>query len=94
MQTIDLIAAAIFFVSLLHIFAASRFELLALRYPRHSGLFHIAGEVEAVFGFWALVLVAFLALFQGGEQAIAYVESRRYAEPSSWWSPLLAPCWR
>ena len=32
---------------------------------------HLLGEVEVVFGFWAFVLVASMALLSGGQQAIA-----------------------
>jgi NAD(P)H dehydrogenase (quinone) len=39
----------------------SKFELLAHRHPRHAGLFHLLGEVEVVFGFWAFVLMLAMA---------------------------------
>lgn len=75
------VAAAVFAVALLHTFAASQFERLSRRLPRHAGLFHLLGEVEVVFGFWAIVLIALLALLQGGAEALAYAESRNYTEP-------------
>jgi hypothetical protein len=75
------IAAAIFAVALLHTFAAKRFERLAHRHPRHAGLFHLLGEVEVVFGFWAIVLVLAMALLSGGGPALDYAESRNYTEP-------------
>ncbi|AVS79589.1 hypothetical protein C8234_12620 [Paracidovorax avenae] len=75
------ISAAVFAVALLHTFAASQFERLSRRFPRHAGLFHLLGEVEVVFGFWAIVLIALLALLQGGAEALAYAESRNYTEP-------------
>ncbi|WP_397408484.1 putative Na+/H+ antiporter [Polaromonas sp.] len=80
-ETIQLIAAAIFAVALLHTFAAKQFERLSHRYPRHAGLFHLLGEVEVVFGFWAIVLVLSMALLVGGGDALAYAESRNYTEP-------------
>ena len=55
--SIELIAAALFAVALIHTFAAKQFERLSHRFPRHAGLFHLLGEVEVVFGFWAIVLV-------------------------------------
>ncbi|MGM9491007.1 putative Na+/H+ antiporter [Ideonella sp. YS5] len=79
--TVDLLAAALFAVALLHTFAARQFERLSHRYPRHAGLFHLLGEVEVVFGFWAMVLVFGLALVAGGDEALAYAESRNYTEP-------------
>jgi len=39
------------------------------------------GEVEVVFGFWALVLVVAMAFVSSGQQALTYVESRQYTEP-------------
>jgi hypothetical protein len=80
-HTVDLLAAAVFAVALLHTFAARQIERLSYRFPRHAGLFHLLGEVEVVFGFWALVLVLLLALVQGGAPALAYAESRDYTEP-------------
>lgn len=79
--TIQLVAAALFAVALLHTFAAKQFERLSHRYPRHAGLFHLLGEVEVVFGFWAIVLIAAMAVLVGGEPALTYAESRNYTEP-------------
>jgi len=75
------VGAAVFGLALLHTFCAKQFEHLALRHPRHAGLLHLLGEVEVVFGFWAFVLIAAMALLTGGEQAIAYAESLQYTEP-------------
>ena len=78
---VQVTAAIIFAVALVHTFAAKQFERLAQRYPKHAGLFHLAGEVEVVFGFWAIVLVLAMALTSGGASALAYAESRNYTEP-------------
>ncbi|WP_395004622.1 putative Na+/H+ antiporter, partial [Undibacterium sp.] len=78
---IELIAAILFAVALLHTFSAKQFERLSHRYPRHAGLFHLLGEVEVVFGFWAIVLVFTMAIISGGDKALAYAESRQYTEP-------------
>ncbi|MDP2035184.1 MAG: putative Na+/H+ antiporter [Polaromonas sp.] len=80
-ETVQVIAAVIFAVALLHTFAAKQFERLSHRFPRHAGLFHLLGEVEVVFGFWAIVLVLTMALLLGGNEALAYAESRNYTEP-------------
>jgi hypothetical protein len=62
---VQVTAAIIFALALGHSFAAKQFERLAQRYPKHAGLFHLAGEVEVevevVFGFWAIVLVLAMA---------------------------------
>ncbi|MEG0920728.1 MAG: putative Na+/H+ antiporter [Comamonas sp.] len=81
MPSIDILAACIFAVALLHTFLAKQFERLAHRYPRHGGVFHLLGEVEIVFGFWAMVLIAVMALVSSPTQAIDYAESRNYTEP-------------
>ncbi|RFO94854.1 hypothetical protein DIC66_21440 [Rhodoferax lacus] len=78
MQTVG---AVLFGLALLHTFCAKQFEVLAHRHPRHAGLLHLLGEVEVVFGFWAFVLIASMALLAGGTQAIAYAESLQYTEP-------------
>ena len=77
----QLISALIFGCALLHTFAAKSFEVLAHRHPRHAGLFHLLGEVEVVFGFWAFILIIVMAFVEGGAQATAYAESRQYTEP-------------
>lgn len=79
--TAQAVAAFLFAVALGHTFAAGQFERLSHRFPRHAGLFHLLGEVEVVFGFWAIVLVLALALILGGPQALAYAGSRQYTEP-------------
>jgi hypothetical protein len=79
--SIEQIAAALFAVALIHTFAAKQFEQLSHRYPRHAGLFHLLGEVEVVFGFWAIVLIFAMAILNGGHEALAYAESRQYTEP-------------
>ena len=78
MQTIGLV---LFVLALLHTFSTHMFEVLAHRHPRHAGLFHLLGEVEVVFGFWAFVLMVFMALVEGRAAAIDYAESRHYTEP-------------
>jgi hypothetical protein len=79
--TIQQIGLVLFVIALLHTFATHLFEVLAHRYPRHAGLFHLLGEVEVVFGFWAFVLILAMALIDGSASAIDYVESRHYTEP-------------
>lgn len=77
----QVVATALFALALLHTFATRQFERLAHRCPRHAGLFHLLGEVEVVFGFWAIVLILAMALIQGGAGALHYAESRNYTEP-------------
>ncbi len=80
-STAEFIALGIFVLALAHTFAAPMFERLSHRVPRHAGLLHLLGEVEIVFGLWAIVLVVAMALVQGVAPALDYVESRKYTEP-------------
>jgi hypothetical protein len=81
MTTIQLTAAILFALALLHTFSTKAFDALSRRHPRHAGLLHLLGEVEVVFGFWAFVLVLAMALISGGPAAVGYAESRQYGEP-------------
>ena len=80
-EALDLLAALLFGLALVHTFSAPLIARLAHRHPRHAGVLHLLGEVEVVFGVWALVLVLLMALLQGGAPALAYAESRNYTEP-------------
>lgn len=80
-DSIQIVAAVFFGIALVHTFAAKQFERLSHRFPAHAGLFHLLGEVEVVFGFWAIVLVVAMALLAGPGEALAYAESRQYTEP-------------
>lgn len=75
------VGAVLFAIALVHTFCAKTFDRLSHRHPRHAGLLHLLGEVEVVFGFWAFVLIACMALLSGSQQAIDYAESRQYTEP-------------
>jgi hypothetical protein len=75
-------AAAIFALAVLHTFSTRRFEHLATVRPRHAGLWHLLGEVEVAFGFWAMVLLLVLAARVGSAEALHYLESRNFTEPA------------
>lgn len=79
--TVQIVAAALFAVALVHTFSTSVFAHLAHRYPRHEGVFHLLSEVEVVFGFWALVLALFLFVALGRDGAVAYIDGRNFTEP-------------
>jgi hypothetical protein len=76
-----LVGAVLFGIALLHTFATKAFDALGRRYPSHAGLFHLLGEVEVVFGFWAFVLIVAMAFISGSGAATEYAESRQYTEP-------------
>lgn len=79
--TVQIVAAVIFTIAVLHTFSVKFFEKLAHRHPAHAGIFHLLGEVEAVFGFWALVLVVFMAVSVGPQGALEYLNARNFTEP-------------
>lgn len=79
--SIQIIGAALFAVALVHTFSTKYFEHLAHTQPRHAGLWHLLGEVEVVFGFWAMVLVLFMFGLSGKQQATQYLDSRNFTEP-------------
>lgn len=81
MTDINIIAAIIFALALIHTFTAKSFERIADRSTKHAGLFHLLGEIEVVFGLWAFVLIGVMAFVVGGTEAIEYAESRHYTEP-------------
>ncbi len=77
----EILAAAIFAVAVIHTFSTRFFAHLAHLQPRHAGLWHLLGEVEVVFGFWAFVLVASLFWLSGQDAAVGYLEGRNFTEP-------------
>ena len=80
-QLIQYAGAVIFALAVLHTFSTKFFDHLSHTHPRHAGLFHLLGEVEAVFGFWAMVLILFMAATADLNTAISYLEQRNLTEP-------------
>lgn len=73
--------AIIFGLAVLHTFGAKWFDHLSHAGGRHAGLWHLLGEVEVVFGFWALVLVLFMALATTPVDAVGYLDRQDFTEP-------------
>ena len=78
---IELAGATLFGLAVLHTLSTKYFEHLAHAQPRHAGLWHLLGEVETVFGFWAFVLLVFMAAVLGWGTASDYLDDRRFVEP-------------
>ena len=74
-------AAALFGLAVLHTFSTKYFEHLAHTRTAHAGLWHLLGEVEVVFGFWAFILLVFLAASGGWKAAAGYLDASRFVEP-------------
>ncbi|MCX7251005.1 MAG: putative Na+/H+ antiporter [Burkholderiales bacterium] len=78
---IQLVAAAIFGLALLHTFSTKYFEYLAHTRPTHAGVWHLLAEVEIVFGFWAMILMVVMSFMVGEGEALAYLDGRNFTEP-------------
>jgi Na+/H+ antiporter NhaD/arsenite permease-like protein len=79
--TIQIVGAILFGIAIIHTFSVKLFARLEEKSPRHKGVWHLLGEVEVVFGFWAAVLIAAMFVLDGFEGAVAYVDSRNFTEP-------------
>ena len=77
----ELGASIIFAIAVLHTFCTSYFETLAKKSPKHAGLWHLLGEVEIVFGFWAAILIIFMWLANDLATAKEYANKRNFTEP-------------
>ena len=80
-SAIELVAAALFAVAVVHTFATKLFAHLAAVAPAHAGLWHLLGEVEVVFGFWAMLLVLLLFGASGQRAAVDYLQGLDFTEP-------------
>jgi len=78
---LEITGAALFTLAVLHTFSTRHFEHLAHTRTAHAGVWHLLGEVEAVFGFWAFVLILFMALAYGWGTSSLYLESLHFTEP-------------
>lgn len=78
---IQILGAVLFALAVLHTFSTKFFEHLAHTQPRHAGIWHLLGEVEVVFGFWAMVLMLFMFAISGKTDATHYIDSRNFTEP-------------
>jgi hypothetical protein len=79
--TLELIGTALFGVAVLHTFCTKFFDHLSHTHPRHAGIWHLLGEVEVVFGLWALVLTLCIVALAGTQPAIDYLEQQNFTEP-------------
>ncbi len=78
---IQLVASIIFAIAILHTFSVKFFKKLAHKYPRHENIFHMLGEVEIVFGFWAIILITIFLLISGKAETVNYLNNQSYVEP-------------
>jgi Na+/H+ antiporter NhaD/arsenite permease-like protein len=78
---IQMVASTLFAIAIVHTFSTRIFERLAHARPTHAGLWHLLGEVEVVFGFWALVLAVTMMAVDGRAAATGYIDTRNFTEP-------------
>lgn len=78
---IEIIGAILFGIALIHTFSTKVFEKLARAQPAHAGIWHFLGEVEVVFGFWAMILIAMMLMVEGKQAATTYLEQQSFTEP-------------
>jgi len=80
----SVLGAAIFVIALIHTFLASYLRRIGHLFAPGSvyeNLFHLLGEVEIIFGFWAGIFVFLAAYFFGAEPVLSRVQSLRFDEP-------------
>jgi len=78
---VEIAAAVIFAIAIVHTFSTKFFARLAHLDTAHSGLWHLLSEVEAVFGFWAMVLILVITVHSGVGQGVWYLDTRNFTEP-------------
>lgn len=76
----ELVATVLFAVAVLHTFLTKHFEHLAHVQPAHAGFWHLLGEVEVVFGFWAAIFLVILTAATGMDGVIAYLDTVNFTE--------------
>jgi hypothetical protein len=80
-HSLEVAATVIFALAVLHTFIVPWFERRAHRDSANAGRWHLFGEVDAVFGIWAAVLLVVITLVADGPAAVAYFESCDFTEP-------------
>ena len=78
---IEIVGAILFGIALVHTFSTKIFERLAHAQPAHAGIWHFLGEVEVVFGFWAMILVIAMLVMNGKDAATTYLDQQSFTEP-------------
>ncbi|HUH59589.1 MAG TPA: putative Na+/H+ antiporter [Candidimonas sp.] len=79
---LEILATTLFAIAIIHTFSVPVFARQANKGGPHAGLWHLLSEVEAVFGVWACVLLAFMALVAGVSDTVTYIDTRNFTEPA------------
>lgn len=78
---VQTVGTVLFALAVAHTFLTKHFDRMARLQPAHAGIWHLLGEVEVVFGLWALVFICFFVSLDGLQPAIGYLESLNFTEP-------------
>lgn len=81
-SVVEMAGTVLFAIAVLHTFMTKYFGRLAHAQPQHAGVWHLLGEIEVVFGFWAFVLLLFMAFYAGTAETTAYMEGLNFTEPA------------
>lgn len=79
---VEIAATVLFAIAVLHTFSTKFFEHLAHVDRTHAGLWHLLGEVEVVFGFWAMVLLVAIAVQFSPAESVEYLNGLDFTEPA------------
>jgi hypothetical protein len=79
---LEILATSLFAIAIIHTFSVPVFARQANKGGPHAGMWHLLSEVEAVFGVWACVLLAFMALVAGVSDTVTYIDTRNFTEPA------------
>ncbi len=80
----ELIGTIMFGLAVTHTFLVGKFTALSHKFPKESvwsNIFHLLGEVEAVFALWASLFMAIFIGIEGWDVAIRYQQSLNFIEP-------------
>ncbi len=80
-NTMESVATVVFAIAVAHTFSTKIFARMARVQPQHAGLWHLLGEVEVVFGFWAFTLMSILYITIDSTTVINYLDGLNYTEP-------------
>jgi Putative Na+/H+ antiporter len=79
--TVQIVAAVLFGLALIHTFSTKFFEHLAHTRPAHAGIWHLLAEVEIVFGVWAMIFMITMSMLTSHTEAMAYLDASNFTEP-------------
>ena len=81
MRILELVAAALFAVAVLHTFSTALFQRLAHRYPRHQGGFHLLGRGRGGVRLLGAGAGAVRVRDRRPRLGVEYIDSRKFTEP-------------